>query len=141
MSYLDYQKTLGANIRFEREKRGLTIANIANMLGLTITYLGLVERGCRGTSLPNIMQLSEFFEVSIDDLLLKDLRTGEDVKSREPKDNKVEKNRKALHSYANKLSPEALEAVVGMIKIQTKLINNVKKADDANEKVVENFVE
>lgn len=45
---------IGAKIREEREKRQLTIEELAEILNIAPGFLGLIERGQRGTRLKNL---------------------------------------------------------------------------------------
>lgn len=65
----DYNKNIGANIRFERQKRNLTIEELADMLGMASGFLGLIERGQRGTSLKNLHRIATFFDITLDQLI------------------------------------------------------------------------
>ena len=65
---MDYAKIIGSNIRYERKRRGLTIDDFAKVIGMAPGFLGLIERGQRGTSVKNMVAIAEFFDISLDDL-------------------------------------------------------------------------
>jgi transcriptional regulator with XRE-family HTH domain len=70
-SNADIRKTIGARIRRERIKRGLTIEKLAEKLDISPSFLGCVERGERSLSIENLVHISEFFSVTIDSLVKK----------------------------------------------------------------------
>ncbi len=57
---MDYNKLIGSNIRFERQKRDLTIEELSEILNIAPGFLGLIERGQRGTSIKNLCKIAEF---------------------------------------------------------------------------------
>jgi transcriptional regulator with XRE-family HTH domain len=126
---MDYNKTIGANIRFEREKRNLTIDTFAKILGVSATTLGLIERGQRGTSIPNLVRICSFFDITLDDLILKDL-SSKNMLIKETDESKDAKNRELLHCYANSLDSEVIEAVLNIIKIENNLLASLKSKEN-----------
>lgn len=75
-SKLRLDKIIGLNIRRERTLRGVSREELASMLGLTISHLGLIERGERGATSVVIEKLTETFKVSIDNLFKEHTRTS-----------------------------------------------------------------
>lgn len=69
------RKQVGKNIRKERRKLDLSMEQLAEMLDISSAFLGLIERGERGTSIKNLILLSKIFEIPLDDLVLKDSKT------------------------------------------------------------------
>ncbi len=65
---------LNTNLSFLRENKALTQLEIAGEVGLSQKVVSTYERGVREPSLKNLIKIAEYFSVSIDDLLLKDLR-------------------------------------------------------------------
>lgn len=63
-------KSLGENIRKERELRGLTLEELAELTGLSSSYLGLLERGERHPSFKVFSFLLDFFGLEPNDLML-----------------------------------------------------------------------
>ena len=66
---IDYNKIIGSNVRFERQKRDLTIEELSEILNIAPGFLGLIERGQRGTSIKNLCKIAEFFSISLDQLI------------------------------------------------------------------------
>ncbi len=64
---------LNANIRFLRKKKGYTIPNLAKMLGVGKSTVDNIECGKNNTSLEVLDKLHTIFNISLDDLVYKDL--------------------------------------------------------------------
>ncbi len=47
-------------------KKGLTIERLAELIGISPTYLGLVEKGNKSLRIENFKRLSDVLDVSID---------------------------------------------------------------------------
>ncbi|XBX08318.1 helix-turn-helix transcriptional regulator [Enterocloster clostridioformis] len=65
---------LNTNLSFLRENKALTQLEVAGEVGLSQKVVSAYERGVREPSLKNLIKIAGYFSVSIDDLLLKDLR-------------------------------------------------------------------
>lgn len=75
-----YLRQIGANIRYERTKRGLTIVDLAHILDLAPGFIGSVERGNKCTSLQNLMTIAELFDLTLDQLVTWDIEEFETSK-------------------------------------------------------------
>lgn len=67
------RKIIGTNVRFKRQEYNLTIEDLSEIVDIAPGFLGLIERGQRGTSIVNLIKISDFFGVTLDDLIKKDL--------------------------------------------------------------------
>jgi len=56
----------GKRIKELRLKKGLTIERLAELIGISPTYLGLVEKGNKSLRIENFKRLSDVLDVSID---------------------------------------------------------------------------
>jgi transcriptional regulator with XRE-family HTH domain len=63
------RKNFAANLRREREARGLSQESLAHEAGLHRTYVGSVERGERNISLDNVERLAHALGVEPADLM------------------------------------------------------------------------
>ncbi|MGE0253227.1 MAG: short-chain fatty acyl-CoA regulator family protein [Alphaproteobacteria bacterium] len=64
---------LGARIRRLRRQRGLSQTALAGRLGISASYLNLIEHNRRSVTVPLLLKLAELFELE-----LSDVATGED---------------------------------------------------------------
>lgn len=63
-----------ANIKFLRKKHGITQEQMAELLKLkNKSSLSLIEKGKGGVSIENLEKLADFFSVTLDELVKKDL--------------------------------------------------------------------
>ena len=60
---------LGTKLRMLRKKRGYTLADVSNEIGLSVSFLSDVERGRTRPSLDSLEKLASFYQMTINDLL------------------------------------------------------------------------
>lgn len=65
---------LSKNIKFLRTQTGIKQRELAEKLGVTSTAVGMWEAGAREPELSKIINLSEYFGVTLDDLVLKEMK-------------------------------------------------------------------
>ncbi len=77
-------RKIGARIRQARKEKGYSQERLAELCGISDTYLGRLERGEKQPSLDTLVRLTECLGVSLTDLLidLDDLRDRERLKAR-----------------------------------------------------------
>ncbi len=130
---MNYTKTIGSNIRFERKQRGLTIDDFAKVIGMAPGFVGLIERGQRGTSITNMVRIAEFFDITLDELITKDLSAG---KVSTPKSvHKIDKDRKALISMISTMSDNKVQ----ILAANAKALNKYIPTPSAREAMVDEF--
>lgn len=76
---MDYfaQIELGMRVKKLRAAKGLTQEKLAEALGISVEYVGKIERGKRTPSLDLVIAMSKFFHTSTDYILLANCRTTE----------------------------------------------------------------
>lgn len=67
-----------SNLSYLRKTKEVTQETISDLIGLTPRSVSFYESGDREPTLKNLVLLAKFFEVSIDDLLKKDLSKGDE---------------------------------------------------------------
>ena len=89
-------EVFGKNMRFERKVRGLKTELMANFLGISTAYVGLIERGERTPSLDVFMKICNFFSETAESMLSerKTWSVGENGSKRVPKDEPSQKELK-----------------------------------------------
>ena len=70
---VDYNKIIGANIRYERLLRNFTLEDLSYFLDISPSALGLIERGNRGTTIKNLCNIADFFSITVDELIKRDV--------------------------------------------------------------------
>ena len=58
-------KTFGLRIQELRKKNNLTQSELAEKIGLSTNFIGMVERGERNTSVDKIFKLAKAFNISL----------------------------------------------------------------------------
>lgn len=133
---MDYNKIIGSNIRYERKKRDLTIEELSDILCIAPGFLGLIERGQRGTSIKNLCRIADFFSLSLDELITRYVDDDKALSVNEGGDDSdKEKKQLAAGSFINNLDIDELDFVISMLK-GLKRYNKVKfnnDFDDAEE--------
>lgn len=61
----DTPDTLGADLRAMRKRRGLTLSDMANMLGRSVGWLSQVERGLSEPSITDLRHIAASMDVSV----------------------------------------------------------------------------
>ena len=65
---------LAQNIRYLREQKGISQHELAGVLAVSVSAVGMYEQERRELNIRQIIKLSEHFGVTLDDLVLKDLK-------------------------------------------------------------------
>lgn len=126
---IDYNKIIGSNIRFERHKRNLTIDELSEILNIAPGFLGLIERGQRGTSIKNLCKIANFFSITLDTLITCPL--GEALVVEE--ETELEQKRRTALTYLNSLDLNSLEYFISSMKGFKKYISSSDNSFENNE--------
>ncbi len=94
------RKIIGNNIRIAREARGFSIEMLAEILGLSTSFVGLIERGQRGTTAHNLYRISEIFDMPIDKLVFSTELDANSIKEDEPTATKRERILSYLYNFS-----------------------------------------
>jgi len=100
-------KNIGQNLKKLRTGKGITLQDVSNDTGLSVSFLSLVENGKSGISLANLQKILKLYDTSIHSLIdasenMKDVRFKEarTVRSEEARIVRSEEA-KRIHSYAD----------------------------------------
>ena len=77
---LNYE-SIGKNIRAYRMRKKMRQEDLAELTGLSVTYIGMVERGEKLPALETFISILNALEVSSDVILADVLKVGYEVKS------------------------------------------------------------
>jgi len=105
---------IGKNIRLERDARKLSRDELAELMELTTSHMGLIERGERGATAVTLSKLSKTFDVPIDHFFTSPKKGGLSV--RESEDSRPHASRKKIHSLISSLNESELDFVIHTIK-------------------------
>jgi transcriptional regulator with XRE-family HTH domain len=109
-------RIIGGNIRFERETRRISREELAEILDLTVSHMGLIERGERGATAVNLEKLSGIFGVRIDSLFTERQPTYLELREMDEVNDANEASRKKITSLLTRLEGKELESVIGTVK-------------------------
>lgn len=115
------REIIGSHIRAEREHRNMSIDDLAYLLGLTPGFIGLVERGQRGTTAHMLVKLSDAFGLPIDDLIY-----GGSAEAKEARGQALRSRQEAIQSLTYDLSEGELSFVIRSLKDLLRLGRHAK---------------
>ena len=110
MSFSFSQKEIGKRIRDQRLKNKLTIEKLCELLDVSPSFIGLVERGTSGISIEKLCRLSEIFHVSTDYLIkgIQDIETSPQQQNNSALD--------ALNAYLYNSTEDEILFILSLIK-------------------------
>jgi len=71
------KKDLGTRVRSLRQQRGITQVELAQALGLTQSNVSAIERGARGITIHQVVELARVLRASTDEILGQSSQTGQ----------------------------------------------------------------
>jgi transcriptional regulator with XRE-family HTH domain len=126
---------LGKNLREERKNRKFTMEELVNMLAISESYLGLLERGKRTPSLECLFEFCKTFGVTPNELLMP--RNGAAVNGKSKKSAAAavgdgssasqSENLNAALSLLRSLNNDELEYIISVMVGLQKMQKNKKK--------------
>jgi len=135
-----YRKRIGANIRYERTVRNMSIDELAEMLQLSTAFIGLIERGQRGAKLSNLIKTAEIFGITVNDLIYGD--HGNALEVNEENDADLILTKKAtISSLLYDLDCDELDFIISSIRSLRVLKNSRSGNKYMNEEDSDEFVE
>ena len=66
ISKSEFRTLMGQKVRKQRMEHGLSVDELAALLGLSAGFIGLIERGERGLTVYNLLKLSHILNVSVE---------------------------------------------------------------------------
>ena len=124
-------KTIGHNIRREREQHNMSREELAEALDLTISHMGLIERGERGATAVTLEKLSRVFSIQVDILFAEPDKKSLSV--REEREDNLSANRRKITSLVTRLDERETDIVIHLIN---GLINHRSTAPPPAKKVL-----
>ena len=115
---------IGQNIYLTRKASNIGRDELAQMMEMSSSHVGLIERGERGATAVTLAMLSRIFDVPIDEFFSKPNKKGAkdaDVTSGE------KAARKRINSLISNLGEKELECVTSMVKAVVVMTDSKKK--------------
>jgi transcriptional regulator with XRE-family HTH domain len=106
-------RIIGKNIRTEREMRKMSREELAESLDLTVSHMGLIERGERGATAVTLEKLAYVFGLKIDALFCDDRKLAVRQGGHE---DKIESSRLKIASLLTRLNEKETDFVIHVIK-------------------------
>ncbi|MCL1925247.1 MAG: helix-turn-helix transcriptional regulator [Defluviitaleaceae bacterium] len=106
---------LGKNLREFREERGITLADLADLLGISSTHLADYEKGFKNTPVVYIYKISKILGYTIEEIFNGVKETSESSKERKVK---------TLAKLASQVSEEEVDLLINAVTEINKIINN-----------------
>lgn len=111
-------RALGQRIRGQREKLGLSREDMAEIVGLSVYYVGQLERGERQMSLPVLVALASCLHVSLDYLVLGKKVVGDNyVKDAPGSYTAGDVENQELSELLARCSPREIELIGKIVKV------------------------
>jgi len=111
---LQVDEIIGHNIVIERKSRYIAREELADMMNLTSSHIGLIERGERGATAVNLSKLARIFGIPIDNLFASSNNHGMSVYAGQG--DATEARRKKIQSLVTCLADAELDFVIHSIK-------------------------
>jgi len=115
-------RIIGQNIRNERELRRMSREDLAEALDLTVSHMGLIERGERGATALTLSKIKTVMGIKIDNLFAEPERRR--IALREGRIDPDEASRNKVRSLITRLNEGEAEyvsdAINGLIKLRPK---------------------
>jgi transcriptional regulator with XRE-family HTH domain len=108
MKSVKIKKDIGLRIHDERIKLGLSTEEFAAAVGISASYVGLIERGLRGTNVKLLVIMCTVLNCTLDDIVF-----GKKLVLKEPLHNEYS----CLHSFIDTLSLEEAIFAMQMLKL------------------------
>ena len=118
MTKIQIRKMIGANIRFERQSRAMSIDELAEVIELTPGFIGLIERGQRGATTSTLYKISKVFNIPVDQLFVRD-KKNENILSAEEDEAlspSLKLKREKISMLVSNMNDVELDFVVGTIR-------------------------
>lgn len=105
------KKIIGERIRNERLKRNMSSEELASILNVSQSFIGLIERGQRGTNIKLLSDICDIFQITLDDII-----SDKKLKMCERKNDTYNDKISAINSLLRTLNVYELDFVISTIK-------------------------
>ncbi|MCL2204284.1 MAG: helix-turn-helix domain-containing protein [Defluviitaleaceae bacterium] len=110
-------EVIGRNIRTERQARNLSRDELAEMLDLTTSHMGLIERGERGATAVTLSRLTKVLQLPIDNFF----SSPPALSLREERSTGRAASHKKIASLTANMTDAELSFIIQVIQAMTKM--------------------
>jgi len=115
-SKLRVDSVIGQNVRVEREMRRMTRDELAEVMDLTVSHMGLIERGERGATAVTLEKLARVFNVPVDNFFAEPDGRPLAVRDGGSRDKYLNTNRQKISSLIARLDEHETDFIIHTIK-------------------------
>ena len=103
-------KNIGEHLKKLRAAKGITLQDVSNTTGLSVSFLSLVENGKSGISLANLQKILKCYDTAIHDLI----DTSDDVRVVKSEEARVVRSEEAKRIHSDTDDVKILSLVKGV---------------------------
>lgn len=112
----DLRKIIGDNVRRERLKRKMMVNDLADVLGVSAGFIGLIEHGKRGTNIQLLLKIAKAFDIPVESL-----SQQRNLMLNEPSQSEHGTRMEAINSLTKNLSVKELNFIIDTIRSLKKM--------------------
>jgi len=120
---VNINKVVGRNILYARKARSISRDDLAALLDVSTSHMGLIERGERGAHALNLAKMSKIFNMPVGDFFA-NIDNNQSPTFFEP-DSKLQANRETIYTLTGGLGEAEMEYVASMIKGLLEMMRNI----------------
>jgi transcriptional regulator with XRE-family HTH domain len=122
---MNLDEVIGRNIRNERQSRDVSREELAEMLELTTSHMGLIERGERGATAVTLSKLAKVLQMPVDNFFI----MPPALALREDRNNGRNAAHKKIASLTVNMTDAELAFIIHVIQGMLKIAVTVKDED------------
>lgn len=129
----DYDKMVGRNIRNQRKYRNISSAELAQMLDVSLSSIGHIERGNRSVSISNLIKLAEIFNMGVEHFFYG--TRGRVIISEEKPEDPIKERKNTLNTLLFGMEPHEIDFVISIVRNlkALKKDNTLNESEEAEE--------
>ena len=121
----------GINMRKARKELGLTSSDLANFLGLSPAFVGLIERGERTPSIETLLKICDQLGQSVDSMMTSAENNPQANKNLKMPTTKLERKQRAASNMIKTFDSKELGYIIDVMK-GLKTLGKQKENDDVS---------
>lgn len=129
MSQSAIKQTIGENIRYIRQQRNMSLEDLAEIINVTPGFLGLVERGQRGTDISKLADIAKSFDVTLDYLTTNSNK--QNLSLNEKEFDPIESKKSTIYTLIYDMTEKELDFIISTIRS----LKHVTRHNDEDEDI------